>query len=160
MADQYQKPYIDSSVFIGWIKGEVIDGVDRKAVADHILYLAESKTYRITISALTLAEVHKKRRMPALTEEEDKKILLFFEHEYFDLVDVDREIGEQANQFCRAYGLMPNDAIHLACALRAGCDVLLSWDAGLNKVVRPDIRLEMPQILGQPPLFNGMVISP
>jgi hypothetical protein len=44
---------------------------------------------------------------------------------------------------------MPNDAIHLACALRAGCDVLLGWDNRFAKVTHPNIRLEEPQIIGQ-----------
>ena len=36
-AEQYRYPYLDSSVFIAWLKGEVVRGVDRKEVADHIL---------------------------------------------------------------------------------------------------------------------------
>jgi predicted nucleic acid-binding protein len=52
-------------------------------------------------------------------------ILAFFEHDYIELIDVDRRIGEQANEFCRQYSLYPNDAIHLACALRGG--VMSYW---------------------------------
>jgi predicted nucleic acid-binding protein len=49
----------------------------------------------------------------------------------------------------------PNDAIHLACALFAGCDVLLTWDhKDLLKLqgTVPGIRIEAPQIFGQPRL--------
>lgn len=42
-----------------------------------------------------------------------------------------------------------NDAVHLTCALRAGCDVLLTWDNDFNAVVHPQIRIEQPQIIGQ-----------
>ncbi len=54
------------------------------------------------------------------------------------LVEVDRNIGEAANKLCVRFSdnrLRPADAIHLASALRAGCDVLLTWDgplAGVN----------------------------
>ena len=66
MADQYQNPYVDSSVFIAWIKGEVVNGVDRKDIADHILGLAEKGTFKINISALTLAEVQKRKDRSSL----------------------------------------------------------------------------------------------
>ena len=29
-AEQYRYPYLDSSVFIAWLKGELANGVDRK----------------------------------------------------------------------------------------------------------------------------------
>ena len=149
MSDQYRYPYLDSGVFIAWIKGEVVKGVDRGRIANHILCLAETGVFKICISSLTLAEVHKRRGSEPLDDKADERILAFFEHSYIDVVDVDREIGEQANRFCRQYGLRPNDSIHLACALRAGCDVLLAWDEDFKAVQHPNIRIEQPQILGQ-----------
>ena len=124
-------------------------GVDRKRIAAHILRHAELGAFRICISALTLAEVHKKRGYERLTDDERTEILQFFEHDYIDVVCVDRMIGEQAHRFCREYGLSPADAIHLACALRAGCDCLLSWDDALNDVDHPHIRCEEPRTFGQ-----------
>ena len=145
MTEQYTNPYLDSSVFIGWIREEVIDCLDRKRIVDHILTRAENGDFLIHISALTLAEVHKKRGRERITEQEDEEILDFFRREFIVLIEIDRKIGEQANGFCRKYGLSPADAIHLACALDAGCDVLLSWDEKLVAVNHPDIRCERPQ---------------
>lgn len=147
--EQYRYPYLDSSVFIAWLKGEIANGVNRKRVADHILRAAENGIYRICISALTIAEVHKKRGYERLTEDEHSEILLFFEHDYIDVISVDRVIGEQAHIFCRDYALSPADAIHLACAIRGRCDVLLSWDDSLNAVNHPAIRCEEPKAIGQ-----------
>jgi predicted nucleic acid-binding protein len=70
------------------------------------------------------------------------------------LVDVDRERGEQAHKLARKYGLKPTDSVHLACALRAKCDVLLSFDPDfvkLKEVVEDGhtIGLEVPDIIGQ-----------
>src|SRR5229473_5011246 len=125
MPDQYKKPYLDSSVFIAWIKGEIVKKVERKKIVDHILKLAQQGQFKIYISTFTLAEVHKKRNHQKLTNDQDEKILAFFENDFFELIDVDRTIGEEANRICRDYGLLPADAVHLACAIRAQCDVLL-----------------------------------
>lgn len=84
-----------------------------------------------------------------------KKYLLFFGNDFIVVIEIDRQIGEQANDFCREYELSPADAIHLACALRAGCDVLLAWDEKLAAVNHPHIRCERPQMLGQLPLPTG-----
>lgn len=150
MADEYQRPYLDSNVFVAWIKGEVADGIDRREVADYILSLAEQGAFKVYVSALTLAEVHKLRSDPAtLPDQDDETILAYFERDFIQVVDVDRRIGEEANRFCRQYGLYPNDAIHLACALRARCDVLLAWDKRFARVSHPSIRIEAPRMLGQ-----------
>ncbi|MGI8552564.1 MAG: type II toxin-antitoxin system VapC family toxin [Dehalococcoidia bacterium] len=151
MPDQYENPYLDSSLFIAWIKDEVIEGVDRGAIVRHILMLAERHVFKINTSAITLAEVHKKRRSASLGQGEDEQVLAYFEHDFINIIDVDRGIGEEANRLCRQYGLMPNDAIHLACALRAECDVLPAWDGRFTSVDHPRIRIENPQILGQLP---------
>ena len=162
MADQYRKPYIDSAVFIVWIKGEVVDlknGMgevvgreDRGRIGEHILSLAEANEFPAYISALTIAEVHKKRHGQTLTGEEDSRILDYFRSEFIKHIDVDRTIGEEANRLCRRFEaerLLPNDAIHLACALRAGCDVLLSWDGPLTSIKHEKIRIEKPRMIGQ-----------
>jgi predicted nucleic acid-binding protein len=147
--EQYVRPYVDSSVFIAWLWGEVAKDVDRKAVGTHIFKQAERGLYKIYISAITLAEVHKKWKLPKLTAPQDMRLLAFFEHEYIEIVDVDREIGERANELCREFNLNPNDAIHVACALRARCEVLLAWDSDFMKVKLPSLRIEEPSIIGQ-----------
>ena len=53
---------MDSSVFIAWLKGEVVNGVERKEVADQTLGSAKRETFRICISALTLARSPTRRR--------------------------------------------------------------------------------------------------
>lgn len=144
MAEAYLKPYADSSLFIAWLKGEVIGGVDRKSAADGVLRGAERGDYVISTSALTLAEVHKLRTGSALPEDDDDRIIHYFEHAFFEIIDVDRRIGEHANRLCRIHSIYPNDAIHLASALRAGCDVLLAWDNRFARVREPGIRVIEP----------------
>ena len=121
----YKRPYLDSGVFIAWIKGEVItekgsDGkpviVDRGKIGEHVLTEAEQGQYLIIISALTFAEVHKKRGKEKLAEDENDNVLDYFEHDFVTTVPVDRGVGVEANRLCRKYEdkkLSPNDAIHL-----------------------------------------------
>ena len=155
--DLYTRPYFDACVWISWIKGEVINGIERAKIVTHLLQHAERKAFPIYTSTLTLAEVHKQRSSGMLTDDQDDLILAFFEHEYIHFIDVDRAIGEHANKLCRdknimspgVRGLYPNDAVHLACALRANCDYLLTWDDGMLKCTHPDIKIEAPEMRGQ-----------
>lgn len=123
--------------------------IDRGKIGERVLTLAENGVYSIIIPGLTIAEVHKKKGCPRLPDDENQNILDYFEYEFVTRVPVDRAIREEANRLCRKYedeGLFPCDAIHLACAKKAGCDVLLSWDAVLNTLNDPDIRTEQPRI--------------
>ena len=165
MADQYVAPYLDSNVWLGWIKGETVRGIDRAEIADHILSMAEPprRLFRIYTSTLTLAEVYKLRRGPRLpndsqTERAVARFLGYCEHEFVEVIDVDRVIALHAHRLSVDYGIYPNDAIHLASALRAGCDVLLAWDDRFINVTSQginDIRIEEPRLIGQGRLPNG-----
>ncbi len=53
---------------------------------------------------------------------------MFFEHEYIRLIEVNREIGEMAQEFGALHRIQPTDAIHLASAVWWKCDALLVWD--------------------------------
>lgn len=149
MADLYTKPYFESSVWIAWLKGEVEQSIDRRKVADHLFRHASDGKFAICTSTLTLAEVHKKRHGSVLAHSDDEKILDFFEQEFIEVINVDRIIGEQANRLCREFGLSPCDGIHLASALRAHCDYLLTWDTGMLKCRHPDIQIATPEMRGQ-----------
>ncbi len=153
----YTNPYFDAGVWISWIKNEVVGGVRRGEIVEHLLRHAENGAFPIYTSTLTLAEVHKRRHGNELTGSEDDTILAFFEHDYIRLIDVDRAIGEHANRLCRDKSLvppgqkllLPNDAIHLACALRAKCDYLLAWDGGITKCTHAGIMIAAPEKRGQ-----------
>lgn len=147
--DLYSAPYADSALFIGWIMGEVDkDGTDRADVVEHILQQAEQGLFKVYISSLTLAEVYKPKGYDSLNPSQNQRILDYFEHEFFEMVIVDRDIGLEANRIAAMYGLNPNDAIHTACALRAGCDVILTWDIRFLSKAVPGIRIERPEKRG------------
>lgn len=153
MAEQYLRPYLESSCFIAWIKGEVIEKIDRQKIIQHILKQADQGAYKIATSSWTLAEVHRRKNGSPISDKDGNRILEFFESDYFTIVELTRGIGEEAHRLARRYGLKPTDSVHLACALRANCDVLLSFDSDLYNIKHPDIKIEQPQIVGQGLLF-------
>lgn len=152
----YRRPYVESSAFIAFIKGET-KGSDHdcRAVVESILSAAEDGQFKIFTSSLTIAEVFKnKKKGVQLTEQENEDLKPYFRENYIVIVEVDREIGERANDLCRLHqpgpdipGLRPNDAIHLACAERADCEVLLAYDPDLTKQKHPDIDIKWPETI-------------
>lgn len=146
----YTAPYLDSAVFIGWVMGEVdSDGYDRGDIGQHILLLAEMGYYKVYISSLTLAEVFKPKGYDPLKPTQNQRLLDYFERDFIEMVLIDRDVGLDANWIAATHGLNPNDAIHVACARRAGCDVVLTWDKPfLNKTV-PGVTIQRPEKRGQ-----------
>ena len=159
MDEQYKKPYLESSIFIALIKGESIPQADsagkligyeeRAKIAQHILQLAEAGQFHVYTSSITIAEVHKSNPTGKQGPEPESKILDFFRNRFFKVVDVDRSIAESAHRLCRKHGLKPYDAVHLACAVRAGCDALLTWDSDLLDITDGGIAISKPQAFGQ-----------
>ena len=131
-ANDFQKPYLDSSIFFAIIKKETVpclSGLARWEVAERILRDAERGRYQIYTSTITLAEVRRIReRSVELTQDELTTVARFFRHEYIRLAAVTREIAERAQLLGAQYGILPMDAIHLATAIQLQCDVLLVWD--------------------------------
>lgn len=148
----YKQPYLESSVFIALIKNEVVDGVDRAGIAQHILDDASPGRWPIFTSAFTLAEVIKDRRRPILTAEEEQRIGDYFKHDYIKLVILDREVWESARRLARNYSLKPPDAVHLASAIKAKADELLTWDDSnfpIGETVE-GVAIKLPYWFGQP----------
>jgi predicted nucleic acid-binding protein len=153
---KYRNPYLDSSVFLAWVKGEQVEGIDRRAIADDILKAGRDGRLQVYTSTLTIAEVHKLRKGPVLPSEGADSLLSFFQSDFIRWVDVERRVAELAHRLCREHGIYPCDGIHLACALMAKCDVLLAWDGRFEKVNVPGIRVEEPQFaIGQRSLEDG-----
>lgn len=155
MSAPYVRPYFDSGVFISWLlptdQGPLADGTegDRHPVSVHVLQAAESGEYQAVTSHFTLAEVFKKRGYDALNDQQNGSLLKYFDNDWIAWVSVDRLVGEEANRLLVRYRdnrLRPADAVHLASALRAKCDVLLTWDGPFASINHPDIRIEFPRI--------------
>ncbi len=151
---RYLKPYIDSSVWLGWKNREMVKGVDRYAIFQSIWEAARRGDFKLYTSTMTFAEVYKLRHQahaqPIATV---KELLGDFEEPFVQVIELDREIGIRANEFCRRYAahkLYPNDSIHLASALAVPCDHLLAYDRPFSSVALPGITIGEPILIPAP----------
>jgi len=156
---------LDTSVFLGGVNEEIRDGIKRHVVFNYIWDRAKEGKFRILTFAITIAEVFKKKKPIHATPETPMldEFLNMMEEDFVDIIEVDREIGFEAHRLCRLYApqkLMPNDGIHLACALRAKCDVLLAWDRPLVSVPHPNIKIDNPKILNRTLFSEAELATP
>lgn len=167
----YVRPYFDAAIFISWLKGTdegpLFDGTrgNRSPVSLHAMEGAENGEYPMVTSHFSMAEVFKKKSdgNERLTDEQNGRIMRYFnESTWLSWVELDWTVGELANGLLvrfRAEGLRPHDAVHLASALRAKCDVLLTWDGPLLKVKHEGIRIEFPRFYRVKPAKTGYLFD-
>src|SRR3954463_9476298 len=76
---------------------------------------------QIVTSAISLIEVIKLDKGPLqLTQDKERKIREFFQHEYIIIVQVTRRLAEEARSLIWGQGLRPRDSIHAATAIGEG----------------------------------------
>ncbi|HEY7030590.1 MAG TPA: type II toxin-antitoxin system VapC family toxin [Thermomicrobiales bacterium] len=127
MPDQHVRRYWDACSLIAFIAGEA----GRADSCRKLLDEAASGAYLAFTSAITLAEVTR-RRHHAVTPEHRQKIERFFENPSIQVVNADRFTVLRAREpIWEHLSLRPNDAIHLASALRARCSLFYTYDTGL-----------------------------
>jgi hypothetical protein len=131
------------------VKGEIVQGIDRGQIAQNMLNDAANGRWAIFTSTFTLVEVLRARRQPVLTEAEEQKIDAFFRHDYIKLITLDRRVAEEARRLARQYSLRPADAVHLASAIRARADQLLTWDEDFPRTVIESVEIKSPYWFGQ-----------
>ena len=162
MAEPLLRRYWDSSVFLDWIKVEP----GHADMCDKIITDAQAGQCVILTSAVTLAEVTKRRRGPLAVEPEtEAKITAFFRNDYIVVLPADRVVGEQARRLIWDFPfLKARDAIHIATAANAGAHVIEAYDEDFLRIGEtqrkgfPPIRepewkgqLTLPQPLDAPP---------
>lgn len=134
MANNYTKPYLDSNIYIATLKGPTTEDPQKVATSVDILALAEAGAFQIWASTFIEAEVIKAPgETSPLTPEQEQTIAAFLDRDFINWVEVDRLIAQKARQLARTFGMKPPDAVHVATALRAGCDQFLTWDDKLHK---------------------------
>lgn len=125
MVPDYQRLYLDADVYLGLIKGEA----DRVDVARSLLRDGQDKRFGIVASTLIYAEVCGHGDVRAAPDagrgSEGQRVLRARIHPVgrSDLV-----IAREARRLSREHRLRGPDAIHLASAIRASCDVLMTWN--------------------------------
>jgi predicted nucleic acid-binding protein len=145
-----KKPCFDSSVFIGGLDNEIVNGIKRGVIFRYRWERAKAGDFEVYISALTTTEVYKTKRTLVQGEPLLDEFLEHVDESFVEVIEIDREAGLLAHALCRKFAanrLYPADACHLACAVHAACDVLLAWDGPLVSIQRyGSVQIEEPQI--------------
>jgi len=146
--------YWDACCFLGWLRGESDKLDECKAGIRH----AEQGKLTIVTSALTLAEVLWLKGKDPIPKDDRDKVRRFFENDYIALYDVDRTIGELAQDVVWDHGVRPKDAVHVATALsgreRLGIEQLDTFD---EKLIGLSATIGSPALpIGRPDLPQGL----
>jgi len=130
----FKRPYLDANVYIAAISGPQAADPAKVQLAAEILQLAEQGMFQVFASTFIEAEVIKPAGSAVpLTQTQEGTIEAYFNRDCFVWIEVDRPIAQKARQIARDHsGFRPPDAVHVASALRANCDQLLTWDENLN----------------------------
>ena len=136
--------YWDSVTFLGWL-GEEEDKVPH---CRPVLEAAEGGTVVLVTSALTIVEVLWPKGHKKVAAQHAHKIEAFFRHSWIIVRELDRFIAEDARALVWNKNVKPQDAIHLATALRQDVqlDQFDTFDGDLIKLSGS---------LGEPPLTIG-----
>jgi predicted nucleic acid-binding protein len=122
---QYRRPYVDTSVYLAAINDEV----DRAPIAREIFEAASRGDISIVASTFVAAEIIRPRWEQApLAEDKERIIDEVLPASRIIWVELDLPLAAEARRLARRHGLKPADAVHLASALRANCDILLRWN--------------------------------
>jgi predicted nucleic acid-binding protein len=105
--------YWDSCTILGWLKEEP----DKIGECQAAMLRAKSGDLTLVTSALTLPEVLFLKGKDPVPEEDRDKVRRFFESPFVHLVELDRTVGERAQEVVWKYGVRPKDAVHVATAI-------------------------------------------
>lgn len=146
---EYKRLYLDADVYLALIKGEA----GRVEIARTLLRGGQHGQFRVVASTLLYAEVcgHGEVRAANNQAAVDQKVSAFFEHGFIEWVEVDLVVAREARRLSRTQRLRGADAIHLASAIRARCDVLMTWnknDFPIGQRVE-DVEVREPFLFGQ-----------
>lgn len=131
MTSPLRASYLDSSLFIAFLRQETIptaSGAARADVARRILDDAVAGRIRAVTSVMTVAEVRYISGDALPAAEELRLINRILQHPSITMAAIDITIALQGQFWGREYNLKPADAIHLATAVQYHCDELLVWD--------------------------------
>ena len=128
MPDPFKRPYLDANVYISAFKGPTTEPAGRAETSAQILKLAEQGQFQIAASTFLYTEVIRVPGTGQIPANVEATITGYLEREFIAWIEVDLPLARKARELARQHGLKPADAVHLATAIRANCDQLMTWD--------------------------------
>jgi len=145
--------YWDSDLFISRIQRTE----HRIAVLEQITKAAERGEVRIVTSIFAKAETAYLKHPTLLPEEQEARIISFFENPYITVVPFDDFVCDKTRHLVRQFRearLPPSDAIHVATAIVRRVPLLQAYNSHLlnldGKI--PGLRIQKPTYAGDIPL--------
>ena len=118
----------DSAACLAWLNGEPT-APNCRATLDAV----QAGKVELYISVLAITETLMIKGKPKLPVATKLKVRAFFKNPWLIPVEIDRYCAEVAQDLVWDHGIAPKDAIHVAAALIAECDILETFDHGLLK---------------------------
>lgn len=143
--------YLDSNTIISVVKAEA----GHEPVAE-ILRLAEAGRLTIAVSAVSYVEVRGTGRSQPYSPDLDRRALQALDGPHVLLVEFSRHVALRARKLAYERRLKNYDAIHLASAIEADADVLMTTDTDdfpCGTLVQ-GVWVDKPYMPGDPVLFN------
>jgi predicted nucleic acid-binding protein len=142
--------YLDSNTIISVIKAEA----GHEPVAE-ILRLADAGRLTIAISMVSFVEVRGTSRSEPYSPEKDRQAIEALSGPHVLTVELHRHVALLARKLGMERGLKTYDAIHLASAIEAEADVLMTNDTKfpVGTFVQ-GVWVDKPYAPGDPLLFN------
>lgn len=125
---QPSKRLWDSATCLAWLQDE--KGAD---LCQATLDAAGRGEVQIYISTMAIAETLMVKGKPPLSKESKLKVRGFFKRPEIIPIELDRYCAEVAQELVWDYKIKPKDAIHVASALLAECDIVETFDKDLQK---------------------------
>jgi predicted nucleic acid-binding protein len=119
------------------------------------------KDIKIHIATAGIAEVYRAKKQQETPAKCLDDFMSLLDEELLVPIELDRITAIEAHKLCRKHpALRPFDAIHLACALSAECDYLLTWDKKLRAITHDKIKIDRPCIYAPTFLTEPETASP
>ncbi|MEW2384504.1 type II toxin-antitoxin system VapC family toxin [Micromonospora sp. NPDC047707] len=149
--DNPSSVYLDSDTLIYAITEK--DGCEPVLA---ILRLAEARKLEVVISDLSYVEARGWGKGDPYPAELDQKCRNALDSTNLVRVEFSRRIALRAREYAYRHRLGNYDAIHLASAVEAGVNVMMTWDKELLRARYVDgVWIEEPYEIGDPTLFSA-----
>ena len=143
--------YLDSNTLCRFIVGEHVETIGR--VIDAI----DAGQAELIVSPLLLVECRGQPRTGPVDEELERRLLDILDNPRHTPVEFTRAVAVKARELALRRGMKNYDAIHLAHAIMADADVLMTTDKGFPLESEVDgVWVGAPYYWGDPTLFDGV----
>ena len=129
---QSRRVFLDSSVYIAFLKGETIPaaaGMTRVELARLLFGAAEVGRISFFTSTISIVEVRRGVDSPAISTQTRLRLIDgLFDRTLTRFVEVDRDVALSARSMANEYNLKNMDAIQISSDRAANCEEMFIWD--------------------------------